>query len=321
MAVFCNIVTLMRIAILSAEILPADIAENQALLAEIEAAGHQGRVINYSSALSLDAEIADKVPEIVIPRINEVDETSLTVGNTALLRLIDRGTHSYITPTEIDTVKDKSRTADKLEMSRVPTPKTITVEARTRPDGSDTLPPRESVDELLAKVEPDPSRMIIFKRTHGTHGRGVFPAPDRSGARAILEAFPEYPFIVQEYLDPEEPGRAISRRLVVIGGGVIAAMKLSIDTLIDFRTNYSLDAGAKEQKVAAAAYNPSPDESEVAVAAAQALDLQIAGVDLVRGKVVDLNAFPGFHAGEVAGVNIPRQIVAFAIKSYQKTHL
>src|SRR5690606_32346551 len=100
-------------------------------------------------------------------------------------------------------------------------------------------------------------------------------------------------------------------RCFVVGDQVVAAMRRQA-AAGDFRSN--LHRGGTAIAVA-----PTPGQCEVAVRAAAAVGLGVAGVDLIesrRGPVVlEVNASPGLEGIEDAtGIDIAGKIVEFAAK-------
>jgi ribosomal protein S6--L-glutamate ligase len=92
----------------------------------------------------------------------------------------------------------------------------------------------------------------------------------------------------------------------VVGGQVVAAMQRDA-VPGEFRANLHRGGSAKAAKV-------TPDEKRIAVRAAEALGLGIAGVDLLRSKrgplILEVNASPGLEGIEAAtGVNVSEKII------------
>ena len=80
----------------------------------------------------------------------------------------------------------------------------------------------------------------------------------------------------------------------------------------DFRSNLALGGQGKVVKLSKA-------EEEISLAAADALNLKVAGVDLLRSKtgpvIMEVNCNPGLEGiTEVSGLDIPGMIVDYAVK-------
>ncbi len=118
--------------------------------------------------------------------------------------------------------------------------------------------------------------------------------------------------MVQEFI--EEAGGA-DIRCFVIGGKVIAAMKRQAADG-EFRSNLHRGGSATLIRI-------SPEERKTAVAAAKAMGLSIAGVDLLRSKrgplVMEVNSSPGLEGIESAtGKDIAGLIVEYIEKHATK---
>jgi len=96
---------------------------------------------------------------------------------------------------------------------------------------------------------------------------------------------------VQEFIKEAE-GADI--RCVVVGGKVVAAMKRQ-GAPGEFRSNLHRGGSAEKVKI-------SPDERAVAISAAKAMGLNVAGVDLLRSNhgpvVLEVNSSPGLEGIE-----------------------
>ena len=115
-------------------------------------------------------------------------------------------------------------------------------------------------------------------------------------------------FLVQEFVK-EAKGTDI--RAFVVGDKVIGAM-VRQGKEDEFRSNLHRGGSSNVIKL-------KPEEEEVAIRAAHALGLQIAGVDMLpseRGMlVIEVNSSPGLEGIEVAtGKNIAGEIIAFIEK-------
>ena len=150
---------------------------------------------------------------------------------------------------------------------------------------------------------------MIIKLASGTHGNGVVLAETKKAAKSTLQAFYLYNedgtnILLQEYVE-ESAGTDI--RAFVVGSRVVASMRRqSLDD--DFRSN--LHKGGEGASV-----RLTPEERHVAVKAAKAMGLHIAGVDLMRSKrgplVLEVNASPGFGVEKVTGRNVAGKIIEY----------
>jgi ribosomal protein S6--L-glutamate ligase len=94
-------------------------------------------------------------------------------------------------------------------------------------------------------------------------------------------------------------------RLIVAKGEVIASMQRKSNGF-DFRAN--LFGGGKARKI-----EPSPEMTDMALEATEALGLDYAGVDFLASNegplIVEVNSNPGLKIEEVTGINVSREIL------------
>lgn len=112
----------------------------------------------------------------------------------------------------------------------------------------------------------------VVKKSHGAHGNGVELFHDLELAlkrTAELEAEGSA-YLVRTFI-PEANSR--DKRLFVVGNRVIGAMQRT-GPAGDFRSNLGVGGTAQ-------AHEPTPEEIEIACSAAAALQLAVAGIDLI----------------------------------------
>ena len=158
----------------------------------------------------------------------------------------------------------------------------------------------------LERLIDDLGIPMITKPVTGTGGRGIIL---QQSERDLRRSLSYSKVIAQEYV--REASRGDVRVLVIDGKAVGALWR----TPRSGRVASNFHAGGKPS-----AYNISDEEKEVAVAAAEAMDLTISGVDLVptsKGPLVlEANSVPDLmHFKEVAGVNAIPAYAAAIIKS------
>ena len=164
----------------------------------------------------------------------------------------------------ITRARDKLRSAQILAKFGVDTPKTLV--SRNTSD----------IDDLLEQI----GLPVIIKLATGTHGNGVILADTRKAAKSALQAFYLYNedgtnILLQEYIK-ESAGTDI--RAFVVGSQVVASMqRKSLDD--DFRSNLHKGGEGTIIKL-------TDEEKKVAVHAAKAMGLHIAGVD-VAIKIIE----------------------------------
>jgi len=265
----------------------------------VEAARERGHVVRVLDPLRCYVRIAPgavamryKGKELrdidaVIPRIG----TSSTFYGTAVLRQMEMmGVH---TPNSSDAVlraRDKLRCLQILAAQGIDMP--VTVFGDNPDDTADVL-------DLLG--EPP----HVIKLNEGSQGTGVVLAEKRSASQSVVEAFRGLyaNFLVQEFV-AEAQGSDL--RCFVVGGKVVAAMQRD-SSPGEFRANLHRGGSAKAAVI-------SEQEADIAVRAAEALGLGIAGVDLLRSNrgplLLEVNASPGLEGIEAAtGVDVAGAIM------------
>ncbi|MEI5640581.1 MULTISPECIES: 30S ribosomal protein S6--L-glutamate ligase [unclassified Pseudoalteromonas] len=271
----------------------------------IEAAEQQGHEVAVLDALRCYMNINSSEPEVhfkgqklsgfdaVIPRIG----ASVTFYGCAVLRQFEMmGVYPLNESVAITRSRDKLRSLQLLSRKGVGMP--ITGFA-SKPD---------DVKDLLEMVGGAP---VVIKLLEGTQGIGVVLAETRKAAESVIEAFMglKAHIMVQEYI--KEAGGA-DIRCFVIGDKVIAAMKRQAQAG-EFRSNLHRGGSATLVKI-------TPEERRTAVAAAKAMGLNVAGVDLLRSErgplVMEVNSSPGLEGIEQAtGKDIAGMIISFIEKN------
>ncbi len=136
---------------------------------------------------------------------------------------------------------------------------------------------------------------IIIKLLESTHGAGVILAPDARSALSTLDALASLHkgVLLQEYI-AESGGADV--RAIVCAGEVVAAMTRT-PAAGEFRSN--LHRGGIAQAITL-----SQNESQCAIRAAEAVGLDVAGVDFLRSNrgplIMEVNASPGLEGIEAA---------------------
>jgi len=186
-------------------------------------------------------------------------------------------------------------TLQALAQAGVPVPDTLFVNA---PDGIEEMP------GFLTE------RPVVVKQINGHQGSGVALARSRAELEHLVNTRLDKTqgLLLQQYIAPA--GRQ-DIRVLLIGGKVAGAMRLT-PPQGDFRANYHLGARSRAHDLSEAA-------AQVAVAAAEAVGLDIAGVDLIidaeeRVFVIEVNYSPGFKGLEAAtGLDIAGLIIDYAV--------
>ncbi|PAX99384.1 30S ribosomal protein S6--L-glutamate ligase [Pseudoalteromonas sp. HM-SA03] len=284
------------------------LSRNQSLYSTrrlIEAAEQRGHEVEVIDALRCYMNINSSEPEIhfkgqqlsgfdaIVPRIG----ASVTFYGCAVLRQFEMmGVYPLNESVAITRSRDKLRSLQLLSRKGVGMP--ITGFA-SKPD---------DVKDLLEMVGGTP---VVIKLLEGTQGIGVVLAETRKAAESVIEAFMglKANIMVQEYI--KEAGGA-DIRCFVIGDRVIAAMKRQAQEG-EFRSNLHRGGSATLVKI-------TPEERRTAIAAAKAMGLNVAGVDLLRSErgplVMEVNSSPGLEGIEKAtDKDIASLIISFIEKN------
>ncbi len=145
---------------------------------------------------------------------------------------------------------------------------------------------------------------VVVKQRRSRMGVGVIRCDTRDHLEAVLDSLWRVgdEVLVQRFV---EVGEA-SLRLLVVGGRVVAAARFRA-AAGEWRSNAA--RGGRVEP-----WQPSVEECRFAVDAAHALELGLAGVDLLAGAdgpvVIEVNPTPGFRALESAtGIDVAGAIV------------
>lgn len=147
-------------------------------------------------------------------------------------------------------------------------------------------------DNLIKMVGGSP---LIVKLLEGTQGKGVVLAETKKAAESVINAFKSLNanILVQEFIK-EANGKDI--RCFVIDGKVVAAIQREAMPG-EFRANIHLGGTASVIKV-------TSEEKKIAIKAAKAMDLKVAGVDIIRSSkgplLLEVNSSPGLEGIEGA---------------------
>ncbi len=149
---------------------------------------------------------------------------------------------------------------------------------------------------------------IVVKEVCGSFGAQVYLAHDFSELEKITREHQNVPLLFQELIQ-ESFGRDI--RINVVGGRVCAAM-LRESKNGDFRSNVTLGGGTLP-------YSPTDAECELALAAAERLGLDFAGIDILFSKdgplLCEVNSNAHFKSTyDCTGVDLADLIAAHIIR-------
>jgi ribosomal protein S6--L-glutamate ligase len=147
-------------------------------------------------------------------------------------------------------------------------------------------------NDLIKMVGGPP---LIVKLLEGTQGKGVVLAETKKAAESVINAFKSLNanILVQEFIK-EANGKDL--RLFVIDGKVVAAIQREA-LPGEFRANIHLGGTASIIRA-------TSEEKRIAVKAAKAMNLKVAGVDIIRSSkgplLLEVNSSPGLEGIEGA---------------------
>jgi ribosomal protein S6--L-glutamate ligase len=285
----------MRIAILSRN---PELYSTQRLVEASNQRGHEAIVLDHlkcyvviergNPVIYYNGKSISKV-DAIIPRIGN----SVTLYGTAIVRQFEMmQVFSAVKSLAIVRSRDKLRSLQILSKAGVDLPKTAFANH-----------PRD-IDDVLKQVGGTPA---VIKLLEGTQGIGVMLAETRKAAKSIIEAFYglKTNILIQEFIK-EAQGADI--RAFVVGGKVVGAMKRQ-GVEGEFRSNLHRGGNGVVIKL-------SKQEKATALAAADALGLSIAGVDMLQSKrgplVMEVNSSPGLQGIEAATqIDIAGKIIRY----------
>jgi ribosomal protein S6--L-glutamate ligase len=246
----------------------------------------------------LEGDLNHPKPDVVLPR------QGATVNDSSL-KLVPHFHHMGIPlVNKLNAIllsKDQFLTLQALSVVQLPVPDTGFINSI------------EGFHTVLARLGGYP---VVLKQASGRVGEGVFLVKTEHQARLILHNALETGkgMLVQSFIPPEN---RLDIRVLVIGGKVAGAMKLKPKPG-DFRSNFHLSQRSWTVEL-------SPEWEEIALKAADALGLEIAGVDLIvddkkNVRILELNYSPGFTGLEAAtGLDIAGRIIDYVVETYGKS--
>ena len=267
----------MQVVILSRD---RSLYSTRSLVGAYEEAGYQVEVLD---ALTLEVKVGRGVyysgerlcPDLIIPRFS----SQLLVAGLAVLREWEReGRGIMNSAASLSVASDQLATLQALSSEGLPVPETSFC---SQPEDEATF---DSMTGQSARV---------IKLLDSSQGRGVTLANNPQTARSVLSTLATLRSsgVTQKYY---AESRGEDRRLLVYQGQVIASIKRSARAG-EFRANIHQGGSAES-------YEPSAEESDLALRATAALGLDLAGVDLIYTeegyKILEVNASPGLEGVE-----------------------
>ncbi len=272
----------MRVAVLGA----SGSWHSRRLIGALDARGHEvlaipatrlRSIVDESGAahvLGPDGAVLDGLDLLIVRGLPRGSLEQVIFRMDALHVLGDHGVRCVNTPRAIERTVDKSWASALLARAGVPTPPTIVCERY------------EDAMDAFEELGGD----VVVKPLFGAMGNGIVRVEDRDVAHRVFRALAleRTVYYVQRTVVPV--GRR-DVRVLVVAGEMAGAMERVSDS---WRANIA--RGARPQAV-----SPSEDERGLAIAAAAAIEADVAGVDLLIGPdgeafVLEVNGIPGWQA-------------------------
>jgi RimK family alpha-L-glutamate ligase len=219
---------------------------------------------------------ADALPDGVFVRTiaaGSFEQVTLRLGVLHALR--ELGVSVYNDARAIERCVDKSMTSFCLHQAGIATPPTWTVESTSHA-------------QRIVNEQALPGRPLVMKPLFGSQGRGLRLIEPEAALPAAEEAAGVY--YLQHYVG-DRLAHWHDWRVFVVGGRAIAAM---IRHGIEWRTNAARGARCEGAE-------PAGDIAALAVAAADAVDVDYGGVDIIADRderllVLEVNSMPAWKS-------------------------
>jgi RimK family alpha-L-glutamate ligase len=259
---------------------------SQRLIGALDARGHEVLAIPATRlqsevdahglvhVLGPDGAVLDDLDLLIVRGLPRGSLEQVIFRMDALHVLAELGVRCVNSPRAIERTIDKSWAGALLATAGVSTPPTIVCE---RYDGA-----MQAFEQLGGDV--------VVKPLFGAMGNGIVRVEDRDVAHRVFRAL-ELERTVYYLQRTVAPAGRRDLRVLVVGGEVAGAMERVTDS---WRANIAQGARAR-------AVSLTDDERTLALAATAALEIDVAGVDLLVGPdgeafVLEVNGIPGWQA-------------------------
>lgn len=168
-----------------------------------------------------------------------------------------------------------------------------------------------SASDLAAAMRRIGSFPMILKLLQGAQGIGVMIGRDRASVESVFGTLlsMDKDLLLQQFITESEGSDV---RVLIVGGKIVASMRRTARKG-EFRANIHRGGWGEHIKRLPKSYE------RMALAAAKAVGLDIAGVDLLESakgpKLLEINSSPGFQELEKAtGINVAGKMIQLAIR-------
>jgi ribosomal protein S6--L-glutamate ligase len=232
--------------------------------------------------------------DVVIPRIGRslTDFGILLLNHLALMNV-----PTTLSAPGLSTARNKFATMQRLRAAGLRIPESFLVASKIK------------AGDVIVQSPPP----LILKLLSGTQGVGVMKVEKVSDVGPIIDTLVELKqlILIQSYIP--NPGEDI--RMFVVGDEVVGAMVRKASPN-EWRSNIHL--GGK-----GIPYQSTETEAEMAVAAAKATGVEIAGIDMIMSKdgpyLIEVNASPGFKGlMKATDIDVPGKIIEYAVNKAKR---
>ena len=233
--------------------------------------------------------------DCIIPRIG----SNLSFGVVVLQHLNNNlKIFATQTPAGILAASNKLLSLQKISQAKIRVPRTVFADRAAH------------VKWLIEQVGDLPA---IGKGLHGSQGNSVYPLIDKCLSNIFLENFytKKENLLLQKFID----GNSKDIRAIVVDGEIVGAMERTA-AKGELRANISKGGTGKKIEL-------SDDEKDIAIRAARAVGLEVAGVDMMKDSsgrlfVIEVNGNYGYGIETITGVDISTPLIEYCERNYKK---
>ena len=246
--------------------------------------------------------LAQSTPHIHIPQFDALPPAAFVrgVAGGTLQQVITRlnvlhmltrqGVRIYNQVQAIERTVDKAMTSFLLRMHGVATPATWVCESRAQ-------------IETIRQQAASNGQQLVLKPLFGSQGQGIRKLPHGEPLPVPMQQYVDGVYYLQQLI--ETAGQPHDYRVFVVGGKVLAAMKRVGETWVN-----NVASGGRCEAI-----TPDAEMQGLALKAAQAVDIDYCGVDIIQAAsgeyyVLEVNSIPAWRGLQgVTDINIAEALV------------
>ncbi len=252
---------------------------------------------NVSAGVAVSPDSLESFDAVLVRTMPPGSLEQVIFRMDVLHRLQSQGLVVLNPPAAVEGCVDKYLTTARLAAAGLPVPRTVVCQ---RADAA-----LEAFEQLGGDV--------VVKPLFGSEGRGMMRVDDAEMAWRTFRTLERQQAVLylQEFI--EHPGWDL--RAFVIGGRIVASMRRRAGN--DWRTNVA--QGGRAELV-----DLTPAQQELALRAANILNVPVAGIDLLPGPdgriyVLEVNAVPGWRAlSAVTGLDVAGAVLNFVREAVEQ---